>query len=50
MKTLKFSLVLCSRENTDVFIVLYESVYGIPFIRANILCTMFPTTELFSPY
>ena len=29
MKTLKFSLVLRTRENIDVFITLYENIYGI---------------------
>ena len=28
MKTFKFSLVLCTRENTDVFITLDDNIYG----------------------
>ena len=27
MKTFKFSLVLCTRENTDVFISLDDNIY-----------------------
>ena len=37
MKTLKFSLVLRTRENTDVFITLDNSIYGIHSKRVNIL-------------
>ena len=37
MKTLKFSLVLRIRENTDVFITLDENIYGIHNKRVNIL-------------
>ena len=37
MKTFKFSLVLRTRENTDVFITLDESIYGIHSKRVNIL-------------
>ena len=29
MKTFKFSLVLCTRENIDIFIILDENIYGI---------------------
>ena len=29
MKTFKFSLVLRTRENTDIFITLDENIYGI---------------------
>ena len=36
MKTFKFSLVLCTRENTDVFITL-DNIYGIHRKRVNIL-------------
>ena len=36
MKTFKFSLVLRTRENTDVFITL-ENIYGIHHKRVNIL-------------
>ena len=37
MKTFKFSLVLRTRENTDVFISLDENIYGIHSKRINIL-------------
>ena len=37
MKTFKFSLVLCTRENTDLFIALNENSYGIHSKRVNIL-------------
>ena len=37
MKTFKFSLVLRTRENTDVFITLDENIYGIHSKRVNIL-------------
>ena len=37
MKTFKFSLVLRTRENTDVFITLDENIYGLHNKRANIL-------------
>ena len=37
MKTFKFSRVLCTRENTDVFIALDENIYGIHSKRVNIL-------------
>ena len=37
MKTFKFSLVLRSRENTDVFITLDDTVYGIRSKRVNTL-------------
>ena len=36
-KTFKFSLVLRTRENTDVFITLEENIYGIHPKRVNIL-------------
>ena len=36
MKTFKFSLVLRTRENTDVFITL-DNIYGIHGQRVNIL-------------
>ena len=38
MKTFKFSLVLRTRENTDVFISLDDNIYGIHSKRINILC------------
>ena len=37
MKTFKFSLVLRTRENTDVFIILDDYIYGIHSKRVNIL-------------
>ena len=36
MKTFKFSLVLRTRENTDVFITLDDNIYGIHSKRVNI--------------
>ena len=43
MKTFKFSLVLRTRENTDVFITLDDNIYGIHSKRVNILswCQLF---------
>ena len=37
MKTFKYSLVLRTRENTDVFISLDDNIYGIHSKRINIL-------------
>ena len=37
MKTFKFSLVLRTRENTDVFISLDDNIYGIHSKRISIL-------------
>ena len=37
MSTFKFSLVLRTRENTDVFITLDDDIYGIHSKRVNIL-------------
>ena len=37
MKIFKFSLVLRSRENTDVFITRDDNIYGIHSKRVNIL-------------
>ena len=37
MKTFRFSLVLRTRENTDVFISLDDNIYGIHSKRINIL-------------
>ena len=37
MKTFKFSLVLRTRENTDVFITLNDNIYGIHSKKVNIL-------------
>ena len=45
MKTIKFSLVLCTRENTDVFITLDENIYGIHYKRVNILYIFWPTLQ-----
>ena len=36
MKTFKFSLMLRTLENTDVFITLDENIYGIHNKRVNI--------------
>ena len=36
MKTFKFSLVLRSRENADVFITLDDNIYGIHSKKVNI--------------
>ena len=41
MKTFKFSLVLRTRENTDVFISLDDNIYGIHSKRKNILYLLF---------
>ena len=41
MKTLKFSLVLHTRENTDIFITLDENVYGVHSKRVNILYLLY---------
>ena len=41
MKTFKFSLVLRTRENTDVFITLDDNIYGIHSKRVNILYLFF---------
>ena len=41
MKTFKFSLVLRTRENTDVFITLDDNIYGIHSKRVNILYILF---------
>ena len=37
MKTFEFSLVLRTRENTNVFITLDDNIYGIHSKRVNIL-------------
>ena len=49
MKTFKFSLVLRTRENTDVFISLDDNIYGIHRKRVNILYESF-LFELFKFY
>ena len=41
MKTFTFSLVLRTRENTDVFITLDENIFGIHSKRVNILYIWF---------
>ena len=41
MKTFKFSLVLCTRENIDAFITLDENINGIHSKRVNILYIFF---------
>ena len=45
MKTFKFSLVLRTRENNDVFISLDDNIYGIYSKRINILYVL----RAFSP-
>ena len=47
MKTFKFSLVLRTRENTDVFITLDDNIYGIHSKRVNILYLLFVISMLF---
>ena len=42
MKTFKFSLLLRTRENTDVFITLDDNIHGIHSQRVNILYLLFP--------
>ena len=42
MKTFKFSLVLRTRENTDVFISLDDNIYGIHSKRINVLYRLYP--------
>ena len=46
MKTFKFSLVLRTHENTDVFISLDDNIYGIHSKRINILFML--STENFA--
>ena len=41
MKTFKLSLVLRTRENTDVFITLDENIVDIHFKRVNILYILY---------
>ena len=45
MKTFKFSLMLCTRENTDAFITLVENINGIHSKRANIFYTLMYTLD-----
>ena len=47
MKTFKFSLVLRTRENTDVFITLDDNIYGIHSKRVNILYLYTPKTPAY---
>ena len=49
MKTLKFSLMLRTRENTDVFISLDDNIYGIHSKRINILY-IFIYRKLLKPF
>ena len=44
MKTFKFSLVLRTRENTDVFISLDDNIYDIHSKRINILYLLLATS------
>ena len=44
MKTFKFSLVLRTRENTDVFITLDDNIHGIHSKRVNMLYVYFALT------
>ena len=46
MKTFKFSLVLRTRENTDVFISLEDNIYGIHSKRINILYLLYSVREM----
>ena len=45
MKAFKFSLVLRTRENTDVFITLDDNIYGIHSQRVNILYILLKTID-----
>ena len=45
MKTFKFSLVLRTRENTDVFISLSENIYGIYSKTVNILFLSYANSD-----
>ena len=47
MKPLKFSLVLRTRENTNVFITLDDNIYGILSKRVSILYIIFCTFMLY---
>ena len=46
MKTFKFSLVLRTRKNTDVFITFDDNIYGIHSKKVNIL---YVYEETYSP-
>ena len=50
MKTFKFSLVLCTRKTTDVFITLEEYIYCIHSKRVNILYFVFLYKNICSVY
>ena len=50
MKTFKFSLVLRTRENTDVFITLDDNIYGIHSKRVNILYILFLHENMYHGY
>ena len=41
MKTFKFSLMLHTRENTDVYITLDVNIYSIHITRVNILYLLY---------
>ena len=45
MKTFKFSLLLCTREHTDVLITLDDNIYGIHSKRVNILYVIVENTR-----
>ena len=47
MKTFKFSFVLRTRENTDVFISLNDNIYGIHSKRINILYVLHASKRVF---
>ena len=46
MKTFKCSLVLRTRENTDVFITLDDNIYGIHSKTVNILYMLTPQRKM----
>ena len=50
MKTFKLSLVLRTRENTDVFITLDDNIYGIHSKRVNILYLFYLPASCFTVY
>ena len=50
MKTFKFSLVLRTRENTDVFITLDDNIYGIHSKRVNILYNYHFVQSCYCPF
>ena len=48
MKTFKFSLVLRTRENLNVFITLDDNIYGIHSKRVNILYGFIFYTQVYN--